>query len=172
MSGHGRLIQAGFVVDDLNSAIGRWLKTANIGPFYIMRNVRPENGIYRGKPAPLEMDIAFAQAGPMQIELIQPLSPGPSMYRDSVPKGQDGFHHVCYFTDDIDGEFERFRVQDVPVAYQATFGQMRFAYFDTRAKIGCMTEVMEHDPIVEGMFEMIAQASIGWDGRNPIRSVE
>lgn len=34
-----------------------------------------------------------------------------------------------------------------------------------------MTEVMEHDEATEGMFAMIAEAAIDWDGSDPIRLV-
>ena len=57
------------------------------------------------------------------------------------------------------------------MAVEATFGPMRYAYFDTRHLIGCMTEVMEHDENVEGMFAMIAEAAKDWDGSDPVRMV-
>lgn len=166
-----KIIQSGFVVDSLEVSIARWIRTASIGPFFVMEDVRPDNVLYRSEPASLNMRIAFAQAGPTQIELIQPLGAGPSIYRDSVPFGADGFHHVCYFTEDLDGEGARFSALGAPVACQARFGAMRYAYFDTRHLISCMTEVMEHDAAVEGMFAMIAKAAIDWDGRDPIRWV-
>ena len=167
-----KIIQSAFVVDDLRHAVDQWIKTADIGPFYIMENCRPENVLHRGKPAELVMDLAFCQCGPTQIELIQPRSAGPNVYRDSVPAGTgQAFHHVCYFTDDIDGEFARFEQMGAEVATQATFGPMRYGYWDTRHLIGCMTEVMEHDEAVEGMFRMIAEAAVDWDGSDPVRLV-
>jgi hypothetical protein len=166
-----KVIQAAYVVDNLDAAIERWMKTANIGPFYIMRNSAPENVIYRGKPGEMVMDIAFCQAGPLQVELIQPKSHGPNVYRDAVPVGTEAYHHQCYFTDDFDAELARFAAMGVEVGVQATSGVMRFAYFDTRHLIGCMTEVLEHDPGVEGMFQMIADAAVSWDGSDPVRLI-
>ena len=40
------------------------------------------------------MKTALAQAGDMQIELIQPTGNSPSAYRDTVPMGRSGFHHI------------------------------------------------------------------------------
>jgi methylmalonyl-CoA/ethylmalonyl-CoA epimerase len=166
-----QITQAAYVVNDLRAAIDRWMTTSNIGPFYIMENCEPENVIYRGAPGQLKMDLAFCQAGPVQIELIQPTSTGPNMYRDSYPEGTEGYHHQCYFTDDLDRDFAHYAALGVEVAVQATFGSLRFAYFDTRHLIGCMTEVMQHDEAVEGMFKMIADAAIDWDGTDPVRMV-
>lgn len=166
-----KITQAAFVVNDLRAAIDRWMTSSNIGPFYIMENCQPENVLYRGQPGELVMDLAFCQAGPVQIELIQPKSAGPNMYRDSFPDGGEGFHHICYFTEDLDVDLAHYAAQGVEVAVQATFGSLRFAYFDTRHLIGCMTEVMQHDEAVEGMFAMIAAAAVDWDGSDPVRMV-
>lgn len=62
-----QLVQTAYIVDDLTTAVTDWRETSGIGPFFIMSNVRPQNGYYRGLPVELEMDIAFVQAGPMQI---------------------------------------------------------------------------------------------------------
>jgi len=128
--------------------------------------------IYRGQPTEgFLADMALCQAGPVQIELIQPRSSGPNVYRDSVPVGSDGYHHFAYFTDDLDAEFARFSTMGVEVAAQATFAALRFAYFDTRDLVGCMTEVLEHDAELEGIFKMVADAAVGWDGSDPVRIV-
>jgi hypothetical protein len=166
-----RIIQSAFVVDDIQEAMCRWLKTANIGPFYLMKNCKPDNVLYRGRPSELVMDVAFCQAGPTQIELIQPKTNGANVYRDSVPSGVQAYHHICYVTDDLDAEYTHFANLGAEPATEAIFGAMRYAYWDTRALIGCMTEVMERDAAVEGMFRMIAEASIDWDGRDPIRLI-
>ena len=144
----------------------------DIGPFFIMRGVRPENGLYRGQPAELEMHLAFAQAGPMQIELIQPVSPGPSVYRDTYPVGHAGGpHHLCAFVDDLAAEEAHFRAQGVAVGYTAGYGDLRFGYYDTRAQLGCFTELMTPDPAIVGLFQSFADAAVDWDGSDPVREV-
>jgi hypothetical protein len=56
------------------------------------------------------------------------------------------------------------------VAARGSFGTLRFPYFDTRHLVGCLTEVLERDPVTEGMKKMVADAAIDWDGSDPIRS--
>jgi len=163
------LIQAAFIVNDLEDAVRRWLATARVGPFFIIPHAKVECVLYRGAPAVLDFSAALAQAGPLQIELIQQHSDTPSAYRDVYPKGREGFHHVCMMTNDFDAELARHAAEDSPTATQGAFGDMRFAYVDTRARLGHMTEIIEDRASIKEMFKLIADACASWNGENPIR---
>jgi len=165
-----KFVQSCFVVPDLEAGMHQWLATADVGPFIVMSHVVPENGLYRGKPAHLEMSCAFAQAGPMQIELIQQHSDDPSVYRDVYAAGEGGFHHLCYWADGtIDDECEYFARRGVEAGYLASFGPLNFGYFDARAQLGCFIEVLEQEPGTVALFQSIADAAKDWDGSDPIR---
>ncbi|WP_448638480.1 VOC family protein [Geodermatophilus sp. URMC 63] len=161
--------QVAWVVDDLESAMQQWLTTTSVGPFYVISHSQLENLRYRGKPAELDMSAALGQIGPMQIELIQQHNDGPSVYRDSVPAGQSAMHHIGGLTDDFDAEMKRYRDAGVEAACEASFGDLRIAYLDTRSTIGCMTELIERLSSSEGMISMVADAHRDWDGSDPIR---
>lgn len=166
------IFQAAYVVDDLDEAMDRWRRAMKVGPFFVMRDCAPENVRYRGRPSTdLLADFAFCQAGGLQIELIQPRSSGADVYRDTVPVGVDAYHHHAYFAPDLDAETARFADMGVEVAMEGTFGALRFAYFDTYHLLGFMTEVLQPDPDIEAMFTMIAEASIDWDGSDPVRTL-
>jgi len=167
--GRNSFHQTAWVIDDLKSAMQRWLTTTSVGPFFVIAHAQVENVRYRGQPIELDTSIALAQAGPMQIELIQQHNDGPSAYRDSVPAGEIGMHHIGGLADDFDSEVKRYRDAGVEVPYEASFGDLRFAYFDTRSTIGCMTELMERRPTSEDLISMVADASRDWDGSDPIR---
>lgn len=169
MLGINPIHQICFIVPDLHAAMRQWQKSERCGPFFIMEKVQPENPVYRGNPTFLEMTVGFAQAGDLQIELIQPLSAEPSAYTDSVERGTTGFHHVCYWVDDYVAERQRYHSLGVATAFEASFGTMRFAYYDTRELIGCMTETLESDAVVKALFDKVRTAAIGWDGRDPVR---
>ena len=68
----GHAMQSAWVVDDLDAAVDAWLKVG-IGPFFFVEYTPElfENSTYRGSPSPISMKIALAQAGDMQIELIE-----------------------------------------------------------------------------------------------------
>ena len=52
----------------------------------------------------------------MQIELIEPTGEQKNIYRDTVPEGKTAFHHLCYWTDDIDAEIASLVAQGYEVA--------------------------------------------------------
>ena len=160
--------QAAWVVNDLEKAIQHWLNTG-VGPFFVVAHSKVERVLYRGAPATLDMSAGLAQAGPMQIELIQQHNAGPSAYRDMFPVGQEGFHHLCMMTNSYDAVLDRYQSQGCVAATEGYFGDMRFAYVDTRSTLGHMTEVIEDRDSIKSMFKLIADASVDWRGDNPIR---
>ena len=56
----------------------------------------------------VDVQVAVAQAGPVQIELIQQHCDRPSVYRDLVDKGESGFHQLCTVTADYEGKIARY----------------------------------------------------------------
>lgn len=162
--------QASWVVRDMEAAIRRWQQTSGVGPFFVNPNPVVREGRYRGLASAPSYTIALAQSGPMQIELIAQHDDLPSVYRDIGDPGPAGtFHHMAYFTDDAEGEFARYAAMGAPLLFDGWFGDMRLGYVDTRATLGFMVEVLAHDPVVEGVFARIAEAAVGWDGRDPVR---
>ena len=166
-----KFFQAAWVVNDLEEAMQRWIKTARVGPFFVMSHVQVTETRYHGTPTPIDFSGALAQSGPLQIELIQQHSDTPSAYRDTFSPGQEGFHHMCSFVEDYDAEVENYRQQDAPVAFSGMSGDMRFAYVDTRATLGFMTEIIEDRQSIRDLFKTITDAAIDWDGSDPIRTV-
>jgi hypothetical protein len=165
------LLQAAFVVNDLEEAAHRWISTARVGPFFIVPHAKVERVLYRGTPVTIDFSTALAQAGPLQIELIEQHNDSPSAYRDVYAKGQEGFHHLCTFTNSFDADLERHRSEGSPTAVQGAFGDMRFAYVDTRTRLGHMTEIIEDRASIKAFFKMIADAAVDWNGADPIRYV-
>ena len=76
---------------------------------------------------------------------------------------------MARFTEDLRTETERYQALGVPAVYDGLFGDMCFAYFDTRPQLGFMTEVLERNSLVERLFTHIFETAQSWDGRNPIR---
>jgi Glyoxalase/Bleomycin resistance protein/Dioxygenase superfamily len=163
------LFQVGWLVNDLEAAINHWITAARVGPFFIVPHVEVKDVLYRGAPAVLDFSAALAQAGPIQIELIEQHSPGPSAYRDVFAKGEEGLHHLATMTSSFHADVERHRLQGSVAVTEGFFGDMRFAYVDTRAQLGHMTEIIEDRESIKQIFKTVADASIDWDGSNPIR---
>lgn len=166
--------QNAWVVADVEAAMRHWVETLGVGPFFVGDyTALLTDTSYRGQPSPLSMKIAIAQAGSLQIELIEPLGDAPSAYRDMVPAGSEAFHHMAAWTHDWEADQQHYESRGFPLV---SFGRlahngMRFGYFDTRPALGCMIELFEwHQAGVDG-FAGIAEAAVGWDGSDPVRWV-
>lgn len=163
------VIQNAWVVTDLEAAMRGWTDLCGVGPFFTFPHVELQGLKYHGRPASLDMTVAIAQAGPVQIELIQQHCDNPSCYTDAIPRGGHGFHHMGIFAKDYDRELARYREKGFPVAAEGVAGAMRFAYIDTRSVSDCMVELMEETPEMRAAFQMIADAAKDWDGSDPVR---
>lgn len=164
-----KVLQLAYVVNDVNAAAERWSKTFGVGPFYILNRPQVGNPLYRGKPQKVEFSAGLAQAGDVHIELIEQHCDSPSCYRDTIPKGKEGFHHVAVIVDDYEKEVARYANAGFPVASSGEFGPLRFCYVDTSPVLGCMVEVLENLPFIHNYFSSIRKAAETWDGSRPIR---
>jgi catechol 2,3-dioxygenase-like lactoylglutathione lyase family enzyme len=169
------MTQNAWVVRDLNDAIARFRDTMQIGPFFVIPKIGLQNVKYRGQPAELDISVAVAFAGHMQIELIEQHNDGPSAYRDTVPKGQDGYHHICFYPDDYDAELARYRAMGFEVATSgevASANGRRFCYIDTRATLNCMVELVDAPEGASIVWQALREATDNWDGKtDPIRTI-
>ena len=165
-------MQMCWVVPDLDAAVAQWLRTTPAGPFFLFEDVHFTDSNYRGTP----MDIAphraaIGQHGDMQIELIQPLGDDPGIWRDVVPYGQAGFHHVGLYCQDYDAEREACLAGGSEMAFEGLMMGARTCYIDTVPTLGFMTELITANPIAEMVFAQIRDAAESWDGSDPIRSM-
>ena len=76
------IFQVAWIVNDLESSIRRWIQTARVGPFFIIPHPILTNLQYRRHASTIDISVAVAQTGPVQVELIEQHSDGPSPYRD------------------------------------------------------------------------------------------
>ena len=86
----GDIRQNGYVVRDIERAMRHWTETLGVGPFFYIEKVPVRNFRYRGAPSDLDMSVALANTGALQIELIQQRNDAPSMYRDFLARGPEG----------------------------------------------------------------------------------
>ena len=170
---HNKPFQNAWVVDDIEAAAMQWVSDTGVGPFF-MAEYSAEiltNTLYRGTPTEITMKTALAQAGDVQIELIQPVGSQPNIYRDTVPVGQTRFHHMCCWSDDLNADISHYKAAGFEVASQGeVISGPRFAYIDCHEKLGCMIELMEVNEPLQQMFQMIKAAAENWDGSDPLRS--
>ncbi|MEM1434259.1 MAG: VOC family protein [Pseudomonadota bacterium] len=163
------VFQNAWVVADFESAVAHWANRFGVGPFFAMDYESAPELQYRGAPSTLRMQVALAQAGDVQIELINPVSPEPNVYRDLVPQGQTRFHHVCLWSSDYDADLEAMNSAGYETAMASGPANARFAYFDTSADNGHMIEILEVEPGMQDLFTRVAAEGRSWSGDRPLR---
>lgn len=163
-------IQICWVVPDVLAAAKQWIASAGVGPFFYFEKMVIDNALYRGKPVDLDLSVAIAQAGDTQIELISQHNDAPSAWRDLVPKGKVGFHHMALYCRDFDKDFAAYSAAS-PVAFTGVCYGNRVAYIDTSPTMGCMLELIEGSETCDKIFADVRAASENWDGKTPIRGM-
>ncbi len=166
----GEIRQNGYVVRDIERALRHWTRRLGVGPFFYFEKAPVEDFRYRGEPSPLEVSIALANSGPLQIELIQQRNDAPSMYRDFLAAGREGLQHVAYWTGTMDADLARLEAAGYEVGQSGCIGANgRFVYFTTDAHPGTVVELSEINGPKGRFFRHIAEAARDWDGSDPVR---
>jgi hypothetical protein len=166
--GEFRFFQLGHVVDDVFAAAARWVRTFGIGPFHVLPVVE-QQAAYGGEVRAVQVQVAVAQAGPVQIELIQQHCDTPSIFREWSRGGTSAFHQIATLTSDYDGKVAHFQALGYQIAAESLGGGFRVAYIDTAAEFGFYTEVVDPPSGFVAKVRDISDTCAGWDGRDPVR---
>ncbi len=171
----GKVCQNGYVVRDIEAALKHWTDVLGVGPFFYIDRVKCDWFTYRGEPSPVEMSIALANTGDLQIELIQQRNDSAfdvSRFPECGPRRSAA--HVL-----LDGELPgRLRPGagrcSYKVGHEGQIGgeQGRFVYFDTETHPGTVIEMSDISGAKGKFFAHIRRAAESWDGTDPIRPVK
>ena len=149
-----------------------WSGVLGVGPFFFIEEVPVQNFRYRGEPSDLRMSIALANSGPLQIELIQQRNDAPSMYRDFLSAGKEGFQHVSFWCEEYDAALAKAAGLGLGEGHSGEIGpDGRFAYFEAPDHTGTVIELSEVSGGKGRFFDVIRAAAEAWDGSDPIRRI-
>ena len=173
----GPVSQNGYVVRDIQAAMTHWVEVLGVGPWFYIDRVQTDWFRHRGVDSAVEMSIALANSGDLQIELIQQRNDAPSMYKEFLDAGHEGLQHLACWSRDYQALYDKAIGLGYRVGHEGQIGgeQGRFVYFDTDTLPGAHPgTVIEISDISGGkgvFFEHVKTAAAGWDGANPIRPV-
>jgi len=168
----GGIAQTAFVVEDLQAAIDHFVKNTGAGPFFVLDHFLVPGQNYRGEESRADITIAMGFAGHMLLELIQPLDSHPSVYKETIDLRGYGFHHFGIASADVDAASADYAARGYHEAFRAsvpTGGEV--VYLDNGS--GAQWGFLELLPVTPGMDEAFTrfwQASVDWDGSDPVRS--
>ena len=78
--------------------------------------------------------------------------------------------HVAYWTQNFDNDMVRLAERGLQPCMGGEVGARgRFVYFDTEYHPGAVIELSEVEGPKGKMFDLIRNAAIGWDGKDPVR---
>lgn len=136
-------MQLGFVVPDLEH-----VKFAQV--------------LHRGRPSEIDMSVALAQWGEVQVELIQQFNDAPSIDTEFAGRKLGGLQHLGAMTDSVADDLARLKKLGIEAVQQGHTGTgIRFAYVETDDHPGGMIELIEAGPSITGSFKLVRDAAQG-----------
>src|SRR5262249_38667574 len=84
-----------------------WIDVLGVGPWFYIEHLSVPDFTYKGQPSPVNVSLALANSGPLQVELIQQRNDAPSLYRDFLNAGHEGLQHVGYGTKNFATDLQR-----------------------------------------------------------------
>ena len=163
----GPIGQLGYVVEGLETAAWSWVEKAGVGPWTVIPHVTLDYFNYQGEPSEVEMGIAMAFTGSMQIELIQQHNKAPSMYQDFMNDFDEGIQHVCFYPEDYDSALTSLTEKGMKVGQDGAIRGMRFAYLE--GMDGNILEIGDIPKSVRFRRQEDIASAANWDGSNPVR---
>lgn len=167
-----RFMQFAWVVPDVRAAAAEWTRSTGVGPFFLFEHVGWDNPVYRGKPwETLDITAAIAQAGNVQIELISQNAEGRSMFRDVVPAGGSGLHHMALYCSDYDATLRAYKETGAELIFSGLMMGFPVCWVEPKPSLGFMIELITANPVADAVFGQFRAAAENWDGKNPLRTL-
>jgi hypothetical protein len=171
----GPIRQMAYVVRDIEKGMRHWIDVMGVGPFFYLENHAAPHSTYRGQPSNSRLSIAFAQCGPMQIELLQPMNDASSLLTDFLKTGREGLQHVAFWTTTFAADIARYEALGYDVVQTGGMsgpnnGNAFFAG-DGYPAVAHAIEISDISGTKGAMFRRIAAAAEDWDGHDPIRKL-
>lgn len=167
MAGPGALPirQVAYFCADVRAAALAHHAAFGSGPFFVADHIPLARAVHRGVERLLDHSSAYGQWGEVMVEFVAQNNPGPSPFHDLYPEGSGrfGLHHVALFVDDVDAALADFAARGAPCALRAEMTDgFVFAFADTTATLGHMTELYAPVPVLTGFYAMVADAARAW----------
>lgn len=139
------ITQIAIVVRDIRPALERYHRALGWGPWNVYEHVAPKlhDTHLHGKPAEYSMIGAETHAGPIVVELLQPLE-GDSIYKEWLEERGEGLHHIAVMRptpEESDATKQRFADMGAKVLMGGRLGDtIEFYYLDTEPTLKVIVE--------------------------------
>jgi len=128
-----------------------------------------DDQLYRGQPSNVDVDIALANSGDVQIELIYQNNDVPSIYKEALDAGRTGLHHVGIMPTNYESAKAQYLALGCEVAFECNLGGSELTYFDTLDSVCHYTELWQNTAAFNDIALIVENAARDWDGKDPVR---
>jgi hypothetical protein len=154
--------QVGMVVPDARAAAQQMHRLLGLGPFRVIE--WPIEGVdhqatYHGAPGDFRIRVAFAQLGPTQLELVEPVD-GASVWSEFLESHGPGLHHVRITVPDFEEAVTALEAAGIKKVCSGTGFHVgsEWAYFDTsRLLNGLVIEIRKRPDEEQGEGKWVAE---------------
>lgn len=150
--------------------MANWLDMG-VGPFTWYKDLTLKMQ-YQGEPSAVDMQVAIAFRGDMQIELIQQTNDAPSPYKAFFDRQQLGLHHIAYVTEDMDQALASLAQSKLNTVATIDHIVGRYAYYQNNAMPEVLYELLELDASTEAYWKECIELARHWNGENPITIID
>jgi hypothetical protein len=158
------------VVPDLADAANRFARTLGAGPFLSIGHVPLPDATWRGEPAVYDHSTAFGMWGETLVELSQIHEAAPTAFGAFIGQADaPHFGHAAWLVDDLDAETTALGELGLELVHTGSAGPVRAHWFDGSALFGHPIEVLRRCPENLSLYAAVREASVGWDGDEPLR---
>lgn len=137
--------QVGIVVRDIETAKAYYSNVFGLGPWALFEGT-PEKCTDRGREVTFTGRMAMAQAGPVQVELIQVIE-GETIHTEFLSEHGEGLHHIGFFVNDLDERLAAARREGIEVLQHGLLTRLglsiEYAYLDTVETGGVIIEYIQ-----------------------------
>lgn len=147
-------VQIGVVVRDLDRTVQALTDIFGLGPFRFVTYPTGRADMhttYRGEPGQFSHRIAFTELGPIELEIVQPLT-GASTLTEFLDEHGEGIHHLRFNVDDVQEVLDH--VAQYGIAPVLSGSGLRpgtyWAHLDSSDRVGFVVEVMNTLPGTDG----------------------
>jgi hypothetical protein len=167
------IVQIAYYVNDIEAAAKKAHAAFGTGPFYIYQHIELNDVSYRGQKTELDHSSAYAQAGPLMIEFTQQHNKARSTFTDMYADGEEGFHHVAIFVDNLAAEMARLASKGCATVthYFTRDGNVEVAFIDTREIFGHMVELYKPVEALSRFYAAVEKSVKNWDGKELFRYI-
>jgi catechol 2,3-dioxygenase-like lactoylglutathione lyase family enzyme len=133
--------QIGIVVKNIEKVVNYYEDVLGLGPFVKPRIIFTEK-YYYGNLVDSKWNLGFCSLGPIELEIIQPIT-GPTVYHDFLKEKGEGLHHLGFDVNDIEEKLDICRKMNIRVIQSGKGPDSIFAYLDTEKISGVVFELIQ-----------------------------